>query len=740
MADIPDAVKKCVAILKVAESDTEKFAALFMVTKLVKADSCTTAAKRLLLEAIGFKFLKRLLLTEDVPADCPPMVYKSVALSVLSCFCNDPEIAVHPDMLANVSVFLDIVQSTDEESDDNLIIVSEAYSCLQCIASTKPGQKALLDAGAVTKMFELYAHKSFKTDEALHILVSIVTSFGPLCWDSNPGAFHNIMNKISLDCETDQSERKFELCDIMTALLLNSNRVSVATTSSEESWTGSVYKALHDILTSKIGAKQRDPALKLASAMMEVVGVDWCLVDEEKPKAFFLLLVQLATVEVRMQLEDRGGLSKILQNADLVTACFILIEVAMGFVANEQIELEQKEKQSLYTALKGAFTAVINVLCKAQEDFNKKKEFNLKEKVFICAMVRVLAAWLAQETSAMRGAIYTLLPFLLLLSNETFYAYRARYMMEKVRGPGGTSGSSDQVDADPLSQIDVLRLMLPALCHLTVEEKARKILLDSKEDDVFYECFAFHWSIVHYKRPPVPRSERLKVRKEEVMDPKLLEDMKDSRAAMISICNIFMNLSVLEPTVAAESPLFATLLKFILSNLPELKNIPENLVLHGNMAVLGLLLLKQQSSKIKNNDFSICRYIQATIRFLWDAYNVDESSDNSTLVVAMTYKKYWFQLMELWFLGMQTMSAVLSLIPWISEFAIESGWAQGIIETLGKVKVGSLQPNTKSAYEDFLCHLVDANNSVASVLKEKDALTVCRTHRFMELGKKLFGK
>lgn len=88
---------------------------------------------------------------------------------------------------------------------------------------------------------------------------------------------------------------------------------------------------------------------------------------------------------------------------------------------------------------------------------------------------------------------------------------------------------------------------------------------------------------------------------------------------------------------------------------------------------------------------------------------------------------------------MQTMCAVIKLIPWISEFAIESGWAEGIIETLKRVRIGALPPNIKPVYEDFLGELVDANTSVAAVLKKADALKVCRNHRMMELGKKLFG-
>lgn len=155
--------------------------------------------------------------------------------------------------------------------------------------------------------------------------------------------------------------------------------------------------------------------------------------------------------------------------------------------------------------------------------------------------------------------------------------------------------------------------------------------------------------------------------------------------------------------------------------------------------MLGLLLLKQQAKRIKKDDFSICRYLQGAIRFLWDAYTIDESIDPTSLVVSMGYKARWMELMELWFLGMQTLASVIAQIPWISDFAIESGWPQDIMRTLARVKTGSLQPNVKSAYEDFLCRLVDANNVIDDVLKKADALKVCRNHRFMELGKKLFG-
>ncbi|CAL7951205.1 unnamed protein product [Xylocopa violacea] len=744
---VPESVKKCVAILKSVETDSEKFAALFMVTKLVNSKDCTAAVKKILFEAIGTNFLKKLLLPQVVPVDCPPQVYKSVALSILSAFCGEPELASHPDMITHVPALLEIVSQADEDADDDmLIIVSEAYTCLQNIAQYPPGQKALLEQKAITKMCDIYSEKSFQTDQALNILVTLVGRFGPEAWDATDTApFHAIIDKIALDFETDHTERKFQLCTILQALLMSCRRNIISETAKEESWPSSIHKALSDILGSKIGKNQRDPALKLASVMMDLLGAEWALLDKEKPKVCFLLLIHLASIEVRMQLEGKQ-LKAITANADLITSCFTILEISLAYITNDQLDLDQKEKQALYTVLKGAFAAIIGLLTAV----SKMKEItDIKEKIFICAVVRVLAAWLAQETTAMRSQVYAILPYVLTVANDTFYAHRNRKLAEKAKANAkllkndeGTS-SGEPVTHDPLSEVDLLRLLLPALCYLAVEEDARKILLQQKQEEILFECLSYHWTIVHYKKPPVPKSERLKVLKEQEKEEELefhvSEAMKDSRTAMVSVCNVLMNITVLEAKLVEESPTFVALLKFIFNNLPELKQIPENLVLHGHLAVLGLLLLKQQATRVKKNDFSICRYIQATIRFLWDAYIIDESNDPTELVVAMSYKARWTELMELWFLGMQTMAGVLQVIPWLSQFALESGWAEEIIEILKKVKIGSLQPNVKSAFEDLLCHLVKADENVATVLKKRGALTVCRNHRMMELGKHLFG-
>lgn len=722
---ISDTVKKCIECLKDAKDDTQKFAALFMVTKLVKAKDCNSASKKALFEAIGYPFLKKLLKSDKVPDDCPPAVYKSVALTILSAFLQEEEIATHKDTLANIPVFLEIIQSADdEENDDSLILVSEAYSCLQSIASYESGQKALIDVGAIATFSGVYSNQSFQTDEALNLIVTLANKFGPSVWPEDPKPFNSLIQRIGLDFETDHTERKFDLCNILASLLFNCRREIVVKNLSEEIWPESLFKGLSDILKSKLGKNQREPALKLAGQAIDVLGVEWTLNDVDDPKKFFLLLLQLAAIEVRMQMDEKSFKAATAQG-DLITACFIILELSVNYMATDQLDLDQKEKQSVYTGLKGAFNAILSVLSKLDKD-KAKDSLSGKDRAFACAMVRVLSAWLALETSAMRPAIYSLLPFMLKLANSTFYELK-KWRDEKQSGE---------------RPADVLRVMMPALCHLAVEEKARKILFQQKQDEVFFESLQFYFSIAHYKRPPIPRAERLKRMNEP--DPILtagqLDDMKDARAAIVSLCNILMNLTVLEPKIVEDSENFHKLQEFIFENLPLLKDIPDNLVMHGHLAILGLLLLKQQAKRVKKNDFTICRYIQATIRFLWDAYIVDESNDPTALVLSMAYKEHWSEITELWFLGMQTMSGILSVIPWISDFAIESGWAEGIIETLKKVKIGTLPANVKSAYEDFLCQLVEANSTVVQVLKKADALRVCRNHRLMELGKKLFGE
>lgn len=92
--EIPLSIKKCISVLNSAKDDTEKLAALFMATKLLKGIDYSIHSKKLLIEAIEVSFLKRLLLCSKVPSGCSAFAYKEVAISILSALCCAPEIIV----------------------------------------------------------------------------------------------------------------------------------------------------------------------------------------------------------------------------------------------------------------------------------------------------------------------------------------------------------------------------------------------------------------------------------------------------------------------------------------------------------------------------------------------------------------------------------------------------------------------------------------------------------------------
>jgi hypothetical protein len=65
-----------------------------------------------------------------------------------------------------------------------------------------------------------------------------------------------------------QDEHKFELCDVIRTILRSFPKSNF----DEESWLPMLQRGLHDILFSKISKRQRDPAMQLVAAVIEVSG------------------------------------------------------------------------------------------------------------------------------------------------------------------------------------------------------------------------------------------------------------------------------------------------------------------------------------------------------------------------------------------------------------------------------------------------------------------------------------
>lgn len=748
---LAEPVKKCIKALEKAETDQERFAALFLIPKIVKGAECDKTARMHLIGAIGFSFIARMLRSKDTPEGCSPRLYQSVALSVISCFVADEEIMTNPSILFNLPELLDIIGDADNEIyEDNLLLINDAYKCIMAIVSTEKGRKTFISSRGIHYLCEINVKQTFQCEDALKLLTNILTIEGHKCWTyhSGPEDFNNLMMKFCREFSLLQNDdQKFDLCDVIRTILRSFPKSNF----DDEPWLPLLQTGLHDILFSKITKKQRDPAIQLVAAVIEVSDFEWCLADHQKTQErgrFFLIILNLATIEVIMHLEEQS-LDEIMSNSELLVSCYYIIESAVSYMASDRLFLlDQRQRGQLYTALKNGFSTILRFL----QDISvklKDETYNLEntqKKYFVCATIRILGAWLSEETMAVREEVCEIIPFILTLSNETFESQKLT-KLSMLPGRGSTD-FSDFTETTSCAHIlrngeqqvppDTLRYLLPGLCHLIVEDKSRQILMEMKIQETLYSYLSYHWTIFDsYKKWLEEQAEAED--DADVAEPFYMIDnakfeMVNSKFAMTTICNILINLVVLEAEFVDEAHIFFHLLKFIMNTLPTLKNDGEVLVLYGNLAVLSLLIIQKHSRRPKSTDPSIFRYIQAVVRFLWDAHNCEEAREEEELVVSTPYIEHWNDLIDLWFLGMQVLSNVLQDVPWLIDFIVDSGWSTEIVRTLGKVRVTGIERTTLSALEYFLCQVVKGRPDVNEALKENGVISVCQQHRMKELA------
>nr|CAG4640669.1 EOG090X0266 [Eulimnadia texana] len=645
-------------------------------------------------------------------AVCTPYNYDCVLLSIVLLFTGNSYLSNHQRLVAVVVVLVEVIDTITIFIVCN-IIVNLFYICCKSEIRKIRSRNAWLHNDAAKKLADVYIEEMFRHDKALGLLTQLLTQTEIKSNLFDLETYNKLMNRISCEFNEDSSQHKFELCKTIVVLLFACPPVDKSKLLNQD-WPSVLMKTVAEILCSKIGAEQRDPAIQLVSRLLEIAGMDWCVSSSENSRQFLLLLVNLACVEIRMKLEERT-LDEALENVDILVACYTIVELFIGFMMSPLfLDFDQKQREQVYCALKGAVTVVLETLMNiSQRSESGSCDWNPADRQthFVCATIRVLGSWLSEETSSMHEAICEVLPFVLSFCSKLFELRKNLTNGEEVP--------------------EALRFLLPALCHLVTEDSTRKVLIAQKTHELLYDYLEYQWKLFSdwlKEQPEVPADWLHTDNDENIEYPR-----PDSQTALILICGIFMNYVVLETKLASEDVVFSKLLKFCFNKVPELNNKQNLIVLFGNVAVLGLLILRHHSWKIREGDSTVFRYIQGTVSFLWDAYNSEESCDASCLVISLRYKKDWPDLAELWFLGMQSLSNVLANLTWIVDFIIDSGWPQEILKTLAKITPGAIDANTRTAYEDFLCCLVRADPKAKMLVKEKGGRFVCKSHSMKEL-------
>lgn len=171
--------------------------------------------------------------------------------------------------------------------------------------------------------------------------------------------------------------------------------------------------------------------------------------------------------------------------------------------------------------------------------------------------------------------------------------------------------------------VEMIRLMLPALCHLSSDEKSRKILIENSLQDILIKYYQVLW-----KRCQEDNTTTV-----------------DSKTPLVTLLGVFLNFAVTEEKLVTNDNSFKELLMHILANISTIANSRENIDLLAHLAVLGLMLFRYQKESIVSH-VSAVMFLKSVVLFMKEADKLRCSQDDQC-------KSLWSSVCELWFLGGQ---------------------------------------------------------------------------------------
>ncbi|XP_071309090.1 neurochondrin [Agelaius tricolor] len=671
-------LKRCLSVLRDARNDSEQFAALLLVTKAVRAGEVDAKTRRQIFDAIGFTFPTRLLISQQPPADCPPHTFRALGLTLLACFCTDPELAGHSQILNKIPTFNDVLLSPCDP--DCTSMVDDVYQCLSAVLATARGPRELVTKGTVSALCQAYLNGGHGSERALTLLVGLLAIAEAKCWQRDAPQLLAVLTKLSGDFLKAEDMTKFELCEVLPRFIPLSHPLTENSQGSE--CLCRLYKGLAEVLGSKLSQSQRDPALKLAASLVQACGAEWIPAGSAGSK-FLALLVNLACVEVRLTLEEPDPL-EVEGKKEVVTACYVLMEMGIQECLREENPLlENVQKMQLMRIMEEAFGAVIFYL-------RQVKQEELQDP-FIFASVRVLGAWMAEETSSLKQEICELLPFLVDYARKLF----------KEGSPAVSPPQAELVSTEgsALPQ-DALRFLLPGFCHLTAEDKPRDILIAEGAPALLCEYFLQQWELLTSESTaPAP--------------------LTSTEMSLQTMCGIFLNLVVTAPDLPRRDKTFSSLMDVLLKSLPLLLPQKHHLVLAANVATLGLMMARILAGSAALQGTQRAReFFGAAIGFLSRAHvaQADPSSDGLALALSPAYASAWDDISELWFLGMQAWAGCVPLLPWLPHVALGTHWLQGLAQLLSQVAPASVDCELVTAFQAVLVELARASQQCRDVI------------------------
>ena len=432
-SEIRDSVKRCANALKVAKTDSEKLATLLVVAQLEKNFQLTAGERKAVYRSLELAFIERLLNAKVEPEGCEKGTLMSLGVTILSCMINEiDKVSKGRKILGLVPRLVAIIyeangsndreehpsQNSDKEIIDNcfdilLIIASSEDGCKRIMHCWSTKSKDVLNKEKCMKLLQLMANCIAKLKE--DALVSFREHVKELF--SQAASFFclsNDQNKFTLLAQ---------ILDIFSVCTEKNIFNSISDTFETE--LKLLRRGLLDVMQSKVDKKYRHMALKLISELIEVFGLKWTCVsfpdeDEKYSKKFLHLLVSLASVEIKMLFYDKSD------DITFLSYLFRIMESSIEAISTDKddiidTQLGENMATKILQAISGTVKEVVFFLDEIKETLQPTDACkNLK----IMACVRLLCAYMSEETQALEKEVVKIAPYMIELGKVSFHLHK----------------------------------------------------------------------------------------------------------------------------------------------------------------------------------------------------------------------------------------------------------------------------------------------------------------------------
>ncbi|CAG8716978.1 16443_t:CDS:2, partial [Dentiscutata erythropus] len=410
-------IDRCIELLNPSSSDDAKFVAFTLLPRLLKQDRENVL---LIFDAMDFKFLERLMRTGSVNDDNQPdFTLKSIAVNILSCFGALYELLNKKQIHARIPTLASLI------SPDNEKLTRDILGIFLRLSSANQELTYIIDDKVTSKILRCIT--SFTNVEIQELALNVIyyTTVG-------------VIKSISQDQQISSSGiiiQGYIFTFVQDFLINYESQTSI--------FIQNFRHSLLEILSNKLGSEQRDKALSLvmlllyhfdAISLFAPITSNLTLTqisnsaaeDIDNEFKFSVLVVQLSCVEIRLMLDELEQEKKNDQLNErlkvMLPACYTILEKSIEYLSHIENLLEPQEKvetarvklePDVLLRLKGTmietFRAIIEYLIDVKERGVSIKSAMKDEK--ITASIRVLSAWLAEESSLEKETI-ALMPFL----------------------------------------------------------------------------------------------------------------------------------------------------------------------------------------------------------------------------------------------------------------------------------------------------------------------------------------